>query len=123
MAGFTDRLERRAWNLVTEAETSSRTLQEIALVLEQLRRTRQLYERLRRDLLQSEVAVDNALLQSAAHPEQFQAQLRQIAAERRKLAVQEEQALQTLHVRLVTLVDTYEQIGETDGRPQTRPKA
>lgn len=116
MTGFTERLEWRAWNLVTESETSSRTLQEIALVLEQLRRTRRLYARLRRELLQSEVDVDNALLQRTAQSEQLQAQLRQLATERRKLIVQEEQALQKLHDRLVILVDTYEEIGETDGR-------
>jgi len=93
----------------------------MALTLDQLDRTRSLHERIRKHLLRVECYIDTEILQiSPREPvyiderwhdrQMLKRKLMLLDQERRRLAVAEEEKLQELHNRLLSLWTKYRQL-------------
>ncbi len=125
---FSERLENRARELVARTDLEGRTDEitplvdrEMALTLDQLNRTRALHGRLRHSLLVQELYLDTEIMQREPRepvyiderlPERdrLRDRLRAVDKERRKLAMEEESRLQTLHDRLLSVVNKHHQL-------------
>jgi len=94
---------------------------EIALTLDHIHRVRQVHNDLRRNLVKLECYIDTEIMQREPKPPHFydkriaerdmlRARLLRIEHERRQLAVVERERLQTLHDRLLILLERHRQL-------------
>jgi len=127
---FSETLEEKARRVVGEpgqhASSITNTLREqIALTLDQLDRTRDLHGRIRRNLLRVECYIDTEIIQISPrepvyiderwHDRQaLKRQLMFLDQERRRFALAEEERLQELHHRLLTLWSRYRQLSQRE---------
>jgi len=99
---------------------------EIALTIEQIDRLRGLHGDLRKNLLRLETYIDTDLLRLKPRPhnhtnrhaerEKLKGKLLKIEEERRRLAMEEEEKLQNLHGRLLSLLQKLGQLRIENGR-------
>ena len=123
---FSETLEQKVRSVVSEkapgaAFVTATIHRQMALALDQLDRTRSLHEAIRRQLLRVECYIDTEVIQiSPREPvyiderwhdrQMLKRKLFFIDHERRKLAVSEQEKLQALHDRLLSLWNKYRQI-------------
>ena len=135
---FGDTLEERARRLTGDAIRDPGTTvgsiveQEIALVLNHIDRLRAVHKNVHRSLLQIECYVDTEIIQREprepvyidyrlAERDRLRNRLLKIEEERRKLAVAHEDKIQTLHDRLLSLMQRQSQLTPHNGHRKDRP--
>ncbi len=135
---FGETLEEKARQLTGNAEregavtVGSIVEQEIALVVNHIDRLRTVHKNLHRSLLQIECYVDTEIIQREprepvyvdyrlAERDRLRNRLFKIEEERRKLAVAHEDKIQTLHDRLLSLMQRQSQLTPHNGHRKDRP--
>ena len=135
---FGETLEEKARQLTDNAErqgavtVGSIVEQEIVLVVNHIDRLRAMHENLHRSLLQIECYVDTEIIQREprepvyidyrlAERDRLRNRLFKIEEERRKLAVAHEDKIQTLHDRLLSLMQRQSLLTSHNGHRKDRP--